>query len=68
MGTILYYALAMYSTILVPLSNLASTQAKDTEQTYNGVVWILKYTASHPEDIVRYNQSNTILQVHRSVS
>ena len=33
-GTFLYYSLAVDSTILVALSNLASTQSKSTEQTY----------------------------------
>ena len=67
-GSFLYYALAVDSTMLVALIDLASTQTKAIDQTYNDVVWLLNYAASHLTFIVRYNKIDMILQVHSDVS
>ena len=40
-GTFLYYALAVDSTMLVALSDLEASKSKATEQTYDNVVWII---------------------------
>ena len=58
----------MDSTILVALSNLAATQSKSIEQTYNNVVWFLNYSAIHPTSVVRYKHSKMILQVYIDAS
>ena len=67
-GAFLYYSLSVDSTMLVALSDLAATESKATEQTYDNVVWILNYAASHPTVVVRYKQSNIVLQVHSDAS
>ena len=67
-STFLYYALEVNSTILVALVDLTSTQSKATEQSYNDVIWLLKYATSHPTAIVKYKQINMILQVHSNIS
>ena len=45
-GTFLYYARAVYSTLLVALSALASEQAIPTEKTMEKVMTFLDYAAS----------------------
>ena len=67
-GTFLYYSLVVYSTMLVALSHLAATQSKSTEQTYDGVVWLLNYYANHPTAVVRYKHIKRILRVNRYAS
>ena len=66
--TFIYYALAVDSTMLVALSDLAATQSRDTEKTYYDVVWILNYSASHQTEVVRYKQSKMIIQFNSDVS
>ena len=44
--TFLYYARAVYSTMLVALSALASEQASPTKKTMEKVMTILDYAAS----------------------
>ena len=67
-GTFLYYALAVYSTMLIALSYLATTQANYKEQTYNDVLWFLNYAVSQQTAVVRYNQSNVVLWFHIDAS
>ena len=51
-GTFLYYALTVDSTMLVALSNLTTTHSKVTEQTYDDVVWLLNYAARYQTALV----------------
>ena len=67
-GTLLYYALALYSTMLVALSDIAATQSKATEKTYDDVVWLLNYAASHPTAVVQYKPSKMIMRVQSDAS
>ena len=53
-GTFLYYARAVDSTMLVALSTLGSAQTKGTEKTMNAAVTLLNYAATHPNATVRY--------------
>ena len=50
--------------MLVALRDLASTQAKAYENTYDYVVWILNYSSSHPMAIICYKESDMVLQTH----
>ena len=47
-GTLLYYARAVDSTLLVTLNTLASGQATGTQKTAQAVVRVLNYCATHP--------------------
>ena len=60
-GTFLYYALVVDSTILVALSDLAATQSKSTEQIYSNIVWLLNYAASQPTSVARYKQKKILI-------
>ena len=51
-GTFIYYALAVDSTMLVAPSNLAATQSNATEKTYDDVVWLFNYAARHPAAVI----------------
>ena len=64
----MYYALEVDSTMMVALWDLALTQSKAIEKTYNYVVFILNYTSIHPMSVVRYKQSDMIMQVRSNVS
>ena len=43
-GTLLYYAIAIYHTMLVALGSISAQQTRATEQTYDEVIWLLNYT------------------------
>jgi hypothetical protein len=64
MGTLLYYAHAVDSTILTALSSLATEQAKPMQKTVEKVKQLLDYCASQEETIITYNKSKMILDVH----
>ena len=66
-GKFLYYDLAVNYTMLVALRDLSATQSKATEQTYEGVVWLLNYASSHPTAVVQYKKIKKILLVHSNV-
>jgi hypothetical protein len=64
MGTLLYYARAVDSTILTALSSLATEQAKPMQKTMEKVNQLLGYCASQEEAIITYNTRKMILVVH----
>jgi hypothetical protein len=64
MGTLLYYAHAVDSTIFSALSSLATEQEKPTQKTMGKVKQLLDYCASQEEAIIIYNISKIILVVH----
>ena len=51
-GTLLYYARAIDSTMLVALRSLASAQMKGTEATAQEGTHILNYCATYPDAVV----------------
>ena len=59
--TLLYYARAVDSTMLVALSALASEQAIPTENTMKKVMLFLNYVASQDEAVMTYHASNMVL-------
>jgi hypothetical protein len=63
LGTLLHYARAVDSTMLVALSSLASQQTKSTETTAKAITKLLNYCATHPDATIRYHASDMILQV-----
>jgi hypothetical protein len=67
-GTLLFYARAVDSTMRVALGTISSAQTKGTEETARAVTYLLNYCASHPEATVRFSASKMILNVHSDAS
>ena len=57
-STFLFYGRAIDSTMLMPLSAIASTQAEPTEETLERVKQYLDYAASNPDAILTYSASD----------
>ena len=67
-GTLLYYALAVYNTMLVALGDLALEQTRVTQKTLYAITQLLNYAATHPDATVRYNRSGMVIRIHSDVS
>jgi hypothetical protein len=67
-GTLLYYARAVDSTMLVALGSLASAQSKGTKATAQAATQLLNYCATHPDAEVCFHASDMILHVHSDAS
>ncbi len=67
-GTLLYYARAVDSTMLVALGTLAEEQTKGTEQTATAVVQLLDYAATNPDAKFRYTASDMVLHIDSDAS
>ena len=67
-GTLLYYAFAVDSFLLVALSDLAAAQAHGTVQTMNALIHLLNYAATFPRAVVRFHASDMVLHVHSDAS
>jgi hypothetical protein len=64
MGTLLYYACTVDSTILPALSSLATEQAKSMQKMMEKIKQLLGCCASQEEAIITYNASKMILAIH----
>ena len=67
-GSLLYYARTIDSTLLMALSNIASAQSKGTEGTQKAARKLLDYCATHPEAKIRYKGSKMALHIHSNAS
>jgi hypothetical protein len=67
-GTLLYYARAVDSSMLVALGTLAEEQTKGTENTGKAVVQLLNYAATHPDATLQYHASDMILHIDSDAS
>ena len=67
-GVFLFYARAVDSTMLVPLSAIASRQANPTQDTMEKTLQFLDYVATDPDAILTFNASNMVLHVHSDAS
>ena len=67
-GTLLYYSIAVDPTILTALGSIAAQQSKGTDKTYADTLWLINYTATHPNAKIRYTASNMILYIHSDAS
>jgi hypothetical protein len=67
-GTLLYYARAVDSTILVALGTLASAQSTATQATLQAAEHLLDYCATHPHATVRFQASDMCLHIHSDAS
>ena len=60
----LFYGQAVDSTVLTPISAIASQQAQPTEETMAQVKQLLDYLATQEEAVLTYSASEMILAVH----
>ena len=67
-STLLYYSIVVNVTMLVSLRSIAATQSQDTDKTYDKILWLINYAATHPDAIICYPASNMILHVHIDAS
>jgi len=67
-GTLLYYARAVDSTLLVTLGTIAAQQAEATKATEKAVNQLLDYCATNPNATIRYRASDMILKIHSDAS
>lgn len=67
-GTFLYYARAVDSTMLVPLGSLAAAQTTATTATLQHLTQFLDYSSTYPDATVRFSASPMILTVHSDAS
>jgi hypothetical protein len=66
--TLLYYARAVDSSMLVALGSLASAQTKATTNTMKAARQLLDYAATHPQATIRLTRRDMILHVHSDAS
>ena len=62
-GTFLYYARAIETTILVALNEIGTQQSAPTDRTMQEVKWFMNFLAHHPEAKIRYFAGNMQLAV-----
>jgi hypothetical protein len=67
-GSILYFARAFDSTVLMPLNDIATEQTKAAEKTQAATNQILDYLTTHPDATIRYHASDMILNIHSDAS
>eukprot|EP00957_Ditylum_brightwellii_P160108 12187643-Ditylum_brightwellii.AAC.1 len=61
-GTLLYYAIQVDSTMLVAIGTIAAAQSKGTEAMVKAVEHLLDYCAPHPNATIRYTPSDMMLK------
>jgi hypothetical protein len=67
-GSVLYYARAVDTTVLMPLNDIATEKTKATEKMQAATNQLLDYLATHPDVTVRYHASDMILHIHSDAS
>jgi hypothetical protein len=67
-GTFLYYARCVISTMLMALGSLATQRANPTINTKKLVHQFLNYAATHPDAIITYQASNMVHAGHSDAS
>ena len=68
LGTLLYYARAVDSTLLTAIGELATEQSVGTKHTMDKLTQLLNYCASHPDATIRYTASDMVLAVESDAS
>jgi len=68
LGTLLFYARAVDSTMLKAIGTIATQQANATEATMKAITHLLNYCATHPEATVRFHASDMILHIDSDAS
>ncbi|KAI2506705.1 Reverse transcriptase (RNA-dependent DNA polymerase) [Fragilaria crotonensis] len=68
LGTLLYYARAVDSTLLTAIGELATEQAGGTKTTMDKLAQLLNYCATHPDATVRFTASDMLLAIESDAS
>jgi hypothetical protein len=68
LGTLLYYARAVDSTMLVAIGTLATQQSHGTTATLAALTHLLNYCATHPDASIRYHASDMVLHIESDAS
>ena len=63
-GSLLYYAWAIDSTLLPALNTLSYQQWQPTENTKKLAMQLLDYVATYPDAIILFKHSDMILYIH----
>jgi hypothetical protein len=63
LGTLLYYARAVDSTMLPAIGSIGTEQANSTESTMKKITQLLNYCATHPDAMVRFIASDMALWI-----
>ena len=66
-GKVLYLGRVVDSTLICPISAIASQSAKPTKDTMKQTLQLLDYLPTKEEDVLTYNTSDMILAVHSDV-
>jgi hypothetical protein len=67
-GSVLYYARAVESTVLMPLNDIATEQTKATGETQAATNQLLDHLDTHPDATIRYHASDMIEHIHSDAS
>ena len=67
-GTFLYYARCVDSSMLPALGMLATQQATPTKNTMKKIKQFLDYASTNPDAVVTYHASNMVLAGHSDAS
>jgi hypothetical protein len=67
-GSVLYFARAVYPTILMQLNDIPMEQTKATEKTQAATNQLLDYLATHLDATIRCHASDMILHIHSDAS
>ena len=68
LGTLLFYARAIDSTMLTAIGELDTEQSQATKSTMDKLAQLLNYCAAHPDAVVRFTASDMILAVESDAS
>lgn len=68
LGTLLFYARAVDSTLLTAIGELATEQSQATKTTMHKLSQLLNYCASYPDATVRFHASDMLLAVESDAS
>jgi hypothetical protein len=68
LGTLLFYARAIDSTLLTAIGELATEQSGGTTTTMEKLAQLLNYCATHPDATVRFTASDMLLAVESDAS
>jgi hypothetical protein len=66
--SVLYYVRAVDPTVLMPLNDIATEQAKATEKNRLPHINYWIFLATHPDATIRYHASYMILHIHSDAS
>jgi hypothetical protein len=67
-GTLVCYARAVDPTLIMSINVLASEHSKDTSDTEDKFIKLLKYCNTHRDTQIRYHASDMILYIHSDAS